>query len=242
MVLSAAEQAIVDASKDEAKLLRTSVFALFCEGISPVDQPVLVMMSGAPAAGKTEVVEDLLDEFDNIKSIDPDSYRALFTHYDGVNSHLFQSACTNIVSYVYEKAIKAKYNVILDTNLIDFDVAKRNLSKAIQKGYAVIIIHVSLDPYIAWRFAQSRSRKILPATFKRNVFLSRQVLTDLLNDDIAQKVKLTVIYKWVDEQDANSPIDDIIVLKQRFDNADVNDLDLIAPVGYSAADLDSFVV
>lgn len=242
MVLSAAEQVVVDASKDEARELRPDVFAQFCQGVSPVENPVLVMMSGAPAAGKTEVVEELLEEFVNIKSIDPDSYRPLFSSYDGVNSHLFQSASTNIVSYVYEKAIKAKYNVILDTNLIDFNVAKRNLSKAIQKGYKVLIIHVSLDPYIAWRFAQSRPRKILPDTFKRNVFLSRQVLTNLLHDEIAENVQLTVIYKWVDTQDVDSPIDDIVVLKQRFDNADVNDLDLIAPVGYTSAELNDFVV
>lgn len=239
---NAEEVAIVTRAKTEAKALKQCVFENFSKDITAVENPVLIMMSGAPGAGKTEVVQELMKELGNINTLDPDSYRPLFTEYNGGNSHLFQSACTALLSHTYEAAIKSKFNIILDTNLINFDVALKNLSKALRQGYRVMIYHVSLDAYIAWRFVNTRQRRILPETFKRNVFLSREVLAELLQNELAKNVRLTVLYKWVDPEERDKPVKEITLYKKVTHNADVARLDMIAPVIYSKDDLDGFVV
>lgn len=242
MELNAEEVAIADRAKAEAKTLKKAVYLDFSKDIVANEKPVLIMMSGAPGAGKTEVVQELMKELRNINSIDPDSYRPLFKEYNGDNSHLFQGACTALLSHVYENAVKNKLNIILDTNLINFDVAMRNLLKASGFGYKIMVYHVSLDPYIAWRFVKTRTRKILPETFKRNVFLVREVLVKLLQHESAKNVRLTILHKWVDLEERDKPIRDLILYKKVTQNANVTMLDMVAPMMYSREDLEDFVV
>lgn len=60
MELNAEEVAIANRAKAEAKTLKKAVYLDFSKDIVANEKLVLIMMSGAPGAGKTEVVQELM--------------------------------------------------------------------------------------------------------------------------------------------------------------------------------------
>lgn len=104
----------------------------------PEENPVSVFMAGSPGAGKTEASQALIDQLGGAGlRIDPDDYRELIPGYDGKNSSLFQRAIVRLVDKVLDEAFKRGQSFILDGTLSNYEVASRNIRRALGKGRAV---------------------------------------------------------------------------------------------------------
>ena len=164
--------------------------------------PVAVFMAGSPGAGKTEASQALIKKLDGpVLRIDPDDYRALIPGYNGKNSNLFQRAVSRFVEKVLDEAFAKRQSFILDGTLSNYEVASRNVSRALAKARLVQILYVFQDPCQAWRFVQDREaldgRHIPVDVFIEQYFLARDVV-NRLKDELGRKIKVDLIIKDLD--------------------------------------------
>ncbi len=168
--------------------------------------PVSVFMAGSPGAGKTEASIQLLriqgiDESQVIR-IDPDEFRVKFKEYNGNNAHLFQGAISILVSRVIDMALKQKQSFLLDGTLAsEYDLAKANIERSINKDRLVQIYYVYQEPLLAWDFVKAREfvegRKIKRGAFIDQYFTARNNV-NRLKKDFGNKVKLDLLLKNYD--------------------------------------------
>jgi len=97
--------------------------------------------AGASGAGKTEFVKSLNDR-EKLNIIDTDEIRKLFPYYSGANAELFQKASIKTVEYLIDNCFKHNYSYILDTNLASFDVADKNIQRALKRDYEIEIYFI----------------------------------------------------------------------------------------------------
>ena len=155
------------------------------------DFPVSVFMAGSPGAGKTESSKALIEEFDNnILRIDADDLRAEFNDYSGGNSWMFQGAVSIIVEKIHDLALLQKQSFILDGTLSNFEKAKSNIQRSLNKNRFVQILYVYQEPTHAWNFVKAREivegRKILKNNFIDQFFMSREVVSELKKEFSSQ--------------------------------------------------------
>lgn len=133
------EQAVSERAVAFAKLNRTSVAReLASLDRYPCDEyPVSVFMAGSPGAGKTEVSRAFIQMMQAGGScalrIDPDDFRCYFPEYTGLNSSLFQRGVTIFVERTLDLVYQQRQSFLLDGTLANLDVARRNISRALDK-------------------------------------------------------------------------------------------------------------
>lgn len=128
----------------------------------------------------------------------PDDYRELIPGYNGKNSNLFQGAVTRFVDKVLDEAFGKDQSFILDGTLSSYDVASRNVGRALAKGRLVQVLYVFQDPCQAWRFVKDREaldgRHIPVEAFIEQYFLARDVV-NRLKGELGSKIKVDLIIK-----------------------------------------------
>lgn len=134
------------------------------EKILPDRTPVSVFMAGSPGAGKTEFSKRLIEELfsdgrGRVVRIDPDEVRKLLPGYTGSNAHIFQGAVSVAVDKIHDHVLRHNQNFILDGTLSDFERAKHNIERSLEKQRTVFIFYIYQDPIIAWQFTQRRELK-----------------------------------------------------------------------------------
>jgi predicted ABC-type ATPase len=164
--------------------------------------PVAVFMAGSPGAGKTEASQALVERLGGpVLRIDPDDYRQLIPGYNGKKSCLFQRAVGKIVEKVLDEAFGKRQSFILDGTLSNYDVAFRNISRALAKGRVVQILYVFQEPCQAWRFVKDREaldgRNIPVDVFVGQYFAARDVV-NRLKEELGRKIKVDLIIKNLD--------------------------------------------
>jgi len=182
-------------------------------------------------------VKYLISEYPDTVHIDPDEFRVLFPYYSGKNADVYQSSCTNIMSYCFDKAVKGRFDIIHDTNFAHEETAIRNVRTALKKGYAVQIIYVYLDPRFAWKHAMRRDRKIRPDVFCNNFLRVRETIKAVLSHQDFQGKLLrcrAYIYEEIAGQAAFS--------KTIHENITADTLDTVVPFNYSISDLEEIAV
>jgi len=97
--------------------------------------------AGASGAGKSEFVKTL-NEHTKLNVIDTDEIRKLFPYYSGANAELFQRASIKTVEYLLDNCFKYNYAFILDTNLASFEVADKNIQRALERDYQIEIFFI----------------------------------------------------------------------------------------------------
>jgi UDP-N-acetylglucosamine kinase len=143
----------------------------------PEDEPVTVLMAGSPGAGKTEasiaLINSLGDE-SKVLRIDPDDLRGECPEYRGANSWLFQAAVSVLVEKIVDFALAQKQSFLLDGTLSNYNVARRNVERSLQKGRDVQILYVYQEPHLAWDFVRAPGSHGGPAdssaTIHRSIF------------------------------------------------------------------------
>lgn len=160
------EQAVSERAVAFAKQNRTRVAReLACLKTYPSDEyPVSVFMAGSPGAGKTEVSRAFIERMQAGGStalrIDPDDFRDYFPEYTGRNSSLFQRGVTTFVERTLDLVYQQRQSFLLDGTLANPDVARRNISRALDKeNRSVQIIYVYQRPELAWEFVLAREKK-----------------------------------------------------------------------------------
>jgi len=101
----------------------------------------LVCTAGASGAGKSEFVKSLNNTL-KLNTIDTDEIRKIFPYYSGANASLFQRASIKVVEYLLDYLFKHNLAFVLDTNLASFEVASKNIQRAIKREYMIDIYFI----------------------------------------------------------------------------------------------------
>lgn len=150
--------------------------------------PVSVFMAGSPGAGKTEFSKQLISmlwegEENRVVRIDADEIREFLPGYTGENAHIFQYPASVGVDKLHDSVLKHGQNFILDGTLTDFDRAKANIERSLNKGRKVVIFYIYQEPVTAWDFTVQREkvehRKIQMDTFIGQFFEAKEVVNAL---------------------------------------------------------------
>lgn len=170
------------------------------------EEPVSVFMAGSPGAGKTEVAKSLVESFGGkTLRIDNDDLRHEFAGYTGNNAHLFQSAATRLVEALHDSALKREVSFILDTTLSNYEKAKQNIQRSLDKGRAVMIIFVYQSPKNAWAFVQAREKvegRRVPADVFIKQFIESQEVVNQLKNEFKKQIRVEVLVKDSEESKA----------------------------------------
>lgn len=204
---TAEEQAIIEAAIKFAKSNRTRISNELTNlsEYPAVDNPTAVFMAGAPGAGKTEVSQALVSQFEHTLRIDADEYRRFLPGYNGGNSHLFQRAVSLIVERVLDKVFKRKQNFVLDGTFSNVNVARRNIERALGHGHSVELLYVFQNPVVSWAFVGAREeqegRRILLDTFIEQFLNSKEVVNEIKNE-FGDSINVTLLIKNLDMDSA----------------------------------------
>jgi UDP-N-acetylglucosamine kinase len=126
---------------------------------------VSVFMAGAPGAGKTEFSRCLIRDTFGLNTtlivrIDPDEIRMQIPTYIQGKAELFNRATNKGVELLVDHCFDRKFekSFLLDGTLSNYDIAKKNIDRALDRGRKVLIYFVYKDPVIAWEFTQKREK------------------------------------------------------------------------------------
>ena len=190
------------------------------EKIAPDTTPVSVFMAGSPGAGKTEFSKELINVlWDNnrnlVARIDADEIRNKLPGYVGGNAYLFQGAVSIAVEKIHDSVLKNRQNFILDGTLSNFEKAKDNIERSLNKSRTVFIFYIYQDPIIAWEFTVRREekdgRRILRETFIEQ-FISAKQVVDRLKEHFGKKITVYLVEKDFKNQ--------VIQFKENIDKID----------------------
>lgn len=159
----------------------------------------VLFMAGSPAAGKTELLNRLIEQhgLTNIVRIDADDFRWWFPYYNEDNSVEYQKPASKMVDFIYKKALSEGYPIVMDSTFSSIGIAEQNFDRALKAGYQVMLNYVYFDPTYAWVYAQARSRKVPLEVLKANFFKSRKTIEHMLTKYEGQ-FTLNVYHRWED--------------------------------------------
>ena len=161
----------------------------------------VVFMAGSPAAGKTELLNRLIEKhgLKNIVRIDADDFRWWFPYYNEENSIEYQKPASKMVDFIYKKALEEGYPIVMDSTFSSKSIAEQNFDRALKAGYQVMLNYVYFDPTYAWVYAQARARKVPLDILKVNFFRSRDTIEYML-DKYAGQFTLNVYHRFADPE------------------------------------------
>lgn len=182
-------------------------------GCSRVEHPVSAFMAGAPGAGKTEVSKELVKMFGagEVLRLDPDELRPYFDCYNGANSHVLQRAIIPIVEKCIDKSMEAGINLLVDGTLSNWEVAHRNILRALKDNRTVVVMFVLQDPLVSWEFVKAREhsegRRIRKEIFVEQYFGSIEVMQKVIETFSPR------VISWCTVKDAIKEQSEITLLK-----------------------------
>lgn len=161
----------------------------------------VLFMAGSPAAGKTELLNRLIEQhgLTNIVRIDADDFRWWFPYYNEENSVEYQKPASKMVDFIYKKALSEGYPIVMDSTFSSIGIAEQNFDRALRAGYQVMLNYVYFDPTHAWVYAQARSRKVPLEVLKKNFFKSRETIEHMLTK-YAGQFTLNVYHRREDSE------------------------------------------
>lgn len=195
----------------------------------PVEHPISVFMAGSPGAGKTEFSKELIKTFEQNESsekivrIDADEIRNLLPGYTGTNADVFQYPASLGVEKVHDYVLAAGKNFVLDATFSDFERAKSNVGRSLERGRNVDIYFIYQDPLLAWEITQKREalegRRVPKEAFVRHLFGSLDSVR-LLQKEFGKDITINVFTRDVKQ--------DLYVVQ-----LGVDDIDKCVTINYS---------
>ena len=98
-------------------------------------------MAGSPGAGKTEIVNSLLQDAEltnQIVRLDTDILCSRFPIYNGTNSHFVQKGASYLVDFSFSRLLEKGYSLVLDGTFA-FERSIMNIQRVLKRGYKIII-------------------------------------------------------------------------------------------------------
>lgn len=169
-------------------------------GCESVKNPITIFMAGSPGAGKTEFSKRFIKN--QLKKpcvrIDADDIRELIPGYNGKNSDQVHSAACVGVEKLYDNVLKFNHDTVVDGTLSSYEVAKKNIERAIKKDRKIYIFYVYQEPLTTWSFAKAREklegRTISKEVFVKDFFKAKENVKRL-KDVFNSKLELYLIEK-----------------------------------------------
>lgn len=169
----------------------------------PDDFPISAFMAGSPGAGKTEFSKNLIGilEEENEKRvirIDGDDLRFMLPGYTGKNSHIFQGAISLIIEKVHDLALHQKQSFVFDGTFSNYEKAKENINRSIDKNRIILLFYIYQKPEVAWKFTQARElaegRNIPKEAFIYQFIHARETVK-LIMEEFGNKVRVFLVKK-----------------------------------------------
>ena len=123
------------------------------------EKPVVIMLGGSPASGKSEVVKRLIPNPEKYVDIDNDSIKEKLPEYRGINASYLHEEASDVYGAVKEKAIRDRKNIILDATLKNTDKAIADIKKFQKLGYTVKVYGTNISPEINVESGTKRFQK-----------------------------------------------------------------------------------
>lgn len=164
-------------------------------GIEPKNEEykTAIFTAGASGAGKTEYAIDRKSKEPFLLHIDIDSVREFFTPvgYDGSNSSEYQKPSSKGVNWLFDRAAKKGYSLIMDSNLAEITIAQSNIQRLLDKKYLVEINYIFRELSESYEFAKKREDKtkrkvpmnVVESTFK-NSFDTTLFIKQLFSESV----------------------------------------------------------
>ncbi len=229
------EQQLVEAAYQYLKDHKNELIGRFADPqiYKPDSKPVTLFMAGSPGAGKTESSKRLIEAIVGPPPvrIDADDIRALFPNYTGLNSHIFQRACTLGVNVLFDYVLHNNINAILDATFA-YERAMENIERSLKHNRDVIIYYLFQDPVVAWNFTQIREvkegRRVSKEVFINSFLKARENVTRA-KAHFGDKITLNLIIKDFTKN-----------FEQAYPNADR--LDKYLPIMYTQEELEKILL
>lgn len=197
-----ARKAAIEFVKKNKKLI-ISKFADLTK-FPPSQNPFTVFMAGSPGAGKTEfsisLIKQLGEKDPNTKvvRIDADEIRDIIPQYDRTNSNLLQSAAAIGVEKLFDHVQAHAQNVVVDGTFANYEVALKDVKRALGKDRKIGIIYLYQDPAIAWDFTKKREKlegRVVPKEMFIQAFLNSEENVNEIKKEFGNSVRLSLVIK-----------------------------------------------
>lgn len=161
------------------------------------ENPVGIVTAGLPGAGKTEFTQQLLERMEDYPvRLDMDEIARLIDGYAPNIADDFRGDASIILSKVYDEVLKRKIHYVLDGTFAG-SPAISNITRAIDKGYAIKLYFIHQQPQIAWEFTKAREqvehRAIDKVKFIESYFRMYEKLIKLQSMDLP--IAISVVTK-----------------------------------------------
>lgn len=169
----------------------------------PDEHPISAFLAGSPGAGKTEFSKNLIAMLEKNRErrvirIDSDEIRPLLPGYTGSNSRLFQYAATLVIEKMHDLALRQKQTFVLDGTFANYEKAKGNIKRSLEKDRLVLIFYVYQKPEVAWKFTEARERvegRNIPKEAFIEQFLGAKNTVVRIRQEFEKKVVLFLVKK-----------------------------------------------
>ena len=118
----------------------------------------LILTAGASGVGKSEFVKNINKKY-NYNVVDIDEIRKIFPFYSGQNASLFQRPSIKVVEYLVDYFFKHNLAFIIDSNLASFEVAQKNIERALKRNYKIDIYFLYRDYHKCKEYTKIREEK-----------------------------------------------------------------------------------
>ena len=170
-----------------------------------------IFTAGASGAGKTEYAISRKEKETFLLHLDIDEIRDFFTPigYNGTNSSEYQKPASKGVNWLFDRATKKGYSLILDSNFAEATIAQSNIQRLLDKEYVVEINYIFRDLEKSHEFTKKREsitkrkvpREVVQSTFK-NSFDTTLFIKSIFKDAIILNLidrENDIIYEDIDE-------------------------------------------
>lgn len=173
----------------------------------PVQNPSTYFMAGSPGAGKTEYSKAFIMELlkkepqRKIVRIDADEIRDILPQYNKSNATEMGEAAGRGVAKLFDHVLERKQDALIDTTFTPYEVAYRNIERAIGRKRKVAIFYIYQDPLIAWDFTKKREKlegRSIPKIFFIETFFAAKDNVNKIKAEFKTDVELNLIMKEKD--------------------------------------------
>jgi predicted ABC-type ATPase len=137
------------------KTHKKSLIAEIIGNAKPSDTPTAIIMAGVPGAGKTEFLNHITPEIDDIVVIDLDAIVAKMPDYQPAGYYKYRKAANIVVSGTLAAVLKNQLNFALD-GTFSHSKGAENIARALKHGYEVSLFLVDQNPALAWQITKAR--------------------------------------------------------------------------------------
>lgn len=130
-----------------------------------VDNPVGVLIGGAPGAGKSVLHKLYEKEFaDNILIINGDEYRKIHPDYHTLYEQYGRDAvkhtaqfAAEAVAFIRDKAIEHRFNILIEGTFRTAEVPLKEMKNFKEKGYSIEVAIMACDKEVSWKNTLARA-------------------------------------------------------------------------------------